>query len=149
MVGGEVREILVEPDVTKMDIYGVAIDDIRLALVRSNISFPGGKIRQGPLHLSLRIDGEYQTLDDIAATDIIRAGQMPVRVSDVARVIDTVKETEGVTLLGDQAVVSLLIYKEPEANTIQVSKQIDRALGVLSKDYGDFKYQFVHRDSSG
>ncbi|MFQ5511875.1 MAG: efflux RND transporter permease subunit [Candidatus Krumholzibacteriia bacterium] len=148
VVGGDEREILVEPDVKKMDIYGVTIEDIQQALVRSNISFPGGKVRQGPLHLSLRIDGEYQSLDDIAATDIIRVGRSPVRVSDVARVIDTVKEAEGVTLLGDQPVVSILVYKEPEANTILVSREIDRALGVLSEDYGDFQFEFVYRDAN-
>ncbi|MCK4773986.1 MAG: efflux RND transporter permease subunit, partial [Candidatus Krumholzibacteria bacterium] len=59
VVGGADREILVEPDVEKMSIYGVTVEDIQLALARSNISFPGGKIRRGPLHLSLRISGEY------------------------------------------------------------------------------------------
>ena len=68
VVGGAEREILVEPDVRKMAIYGVTVEDIQLALARSNISFPGGKIRRGPLHLSLRISGEYQSLEDIAAT---------------------------------------------------------------------------------
>ena len=147
IVGGAEREILVEPDIKKMSIYNITIEDIQAALARSNVSFPGGKIRRGPLHLSLRISGEYETLDDIAATDIVRAGQAPVRVSDVARVLDTTKEDEGVTLLGSERVVSLLIYKEPEANTIQVANEIDRSLEVLTEDYGDFAYAFVYRDA--
>ncbi|UCG50691.1 MAG: efflux RND transporter permease subunit [Candidatus Latescibacterota bacterium] len=147
VVGGAEREILVEPDVKKMAIYGVTIEDIQRALARSNVSFPGGKIRKGPLHLSLRIVGEYETLDDIEATDIIRPGQSPVRVSDVARVVDTVKDPEGITLLGGDPVVSFLLYKEPEANTIQVSEEVDRALEVLVEDYGDFDYEFVYRDA--
>jgi HAE1 family hydrophobic/amphiphilic exporter-1 len=147
VVGGADREILVEPDVKKMSIYRVTVEDIQLALARSNISFPGGKIRRGPLHLSLRISGEYESLDDIAATDIVRVGQSSIRVSDVARVIDTVKELEGTTLVRSHPVVSLLVYKEPDANTIQVSREIDRSLDVLSEDYGDFQYEFVYRDA--
>jgi len=147
VVGGAEREILVEPDVKKMSIYGITIEDIQLALARSNISFPGGKIKRGPLHLSLRISGEYESLEDIAATDIVRVGQSPVRISDVARVIDTTKEAEGVTLIGNQPVVSLLVYKEPDANTIQVSREIDRSLDVLTDEYGDFEYEFVYRDA--
>ena len=107
VVGGAVREILIEPDSRKMAVYGIDVEDIRLALVRSNISFPGGKVRQGPLHLSLRIDGEFEQLDDIASTHLGLAGQSPVRISDVARVADTVKEPEGVTLLGGSTVVSV------------------------------------------
>ena len=147
VVGGSTREILVEPDERKMAIYGISVEQIQGALVRSNVSFPGGKIRQGPLQMSLRIDGEYGTIKDIAATDIIRPGASPVRVADVARVIDTTKEAEGHTLLGSDPVVSLLIYKEPDANTIQVTKEVDKALGMLKKDYEGFDYRYVYRDA--
>ncbi len=148
VVGGADREILVEPDARKMAVYGIDVEDLRRALVRSNISFPGGKVRQGPLHLSLRIDGEFERLDDIAATHVGLAGGSPVRVADVARVVDTVKEPEGMTLLGDRTVVSMLIYKEPEANTLLVSEALDEALAVVSDDYPDFGYEFVYRDAS-
>ena len=131
----------------KMAIYGIDMEDIRLALSRSNLSIPGGKVRQGPLHLSLRIDGEFENLDQIEATDISRAGGSPIRISDVARVIDTVKEAEGVTLLGARGVVSMLVYKEPEANTLAVSESVDTALAVLKNDYSDFSASFVYRDA--
>lgn len=147
VVGGSIREILVEPDAYKMAIYGITVEQIQQALARSNISFPGGTIKQGPLQMSLRIDGEYANLRDIAATDIVRPGQSPIRVSDVARVVDTVKDLEGVTLLGGDEVVSLLVYKEPDANTILVSKEVDVALGVLKEDYGEFDYTYVYRDA--
>jgi HAE1 family hydrophobic/amphiphilic exporter-1 len=147
VVGGADREIVVQPDPRKLAIYGIEMEDIRAALARSNISFPGGKIRQGPLHLSLRIAGEYETLDDIRETDIARPGKAPIRVKDVAEVLDTIKELEGVTLLGDMPVVSVLLYKEPDANTILVSEEIDRALSVVKDDYADFQYDFVYRDA--
>ncbi len=148
VVGGADREILVEPDARKMAIYGIDSEDIRQALVRSNISFPGGKVRQGPLHLSLRIDGEFEELDDIASTHLGVSGGSPLRIADVARVVDTVKEPEGMTLRGDETVVSMLIYKEPEANTLEVSESLDEALDVVSDDYADFSYEFVYRDAA-
>jgi HAE1 family hydrophobic/amphiphilic exporter-1 len=147
VVGGADREIVVQPDPRKLAIYGITMNNIRSALARSNISFPGGKIRQGPLHLSLRIAGEYETLEEISDTDIVRPGRSPVRVSDVAVVLDTVKEPEGVTLLGAVPVVSVLLYKEPEANTIQVSQEVDTALLVVQEDYGDFEFEYVYQDA--
>ncbi len=147
VVGGAEREIVVQPYPEKLAIYGITMNDIRQALARSNINFPGGKIRQGPLHLSLRIAGEFESLDEIAATDIARPGQAAVRIGDVARVLDTVKELEGSTLLGGKPVVSVLLYKEPEANTIQVTEEVDQALGIVQKDYGEFKYRYVYRDA--
>ncbi len=147
VVGGSIREILVEPDPQKMAIYGITIEQIQIALARSNVSFPGGRIKQGPLQMSLRIDGEYNNLDEMLETDIVRPGQSPVRIGDVARVLDTIKEPDGATLLGGDPVVSLLVYKEPESNTIHVSDEADIALGVLKDDYGEFDYNYVYRDA--
>ena len=147
LVGGAEREILVRPDPRKLAIYGIELSDISTALQRSNINFPGGKVRQGPLYLSLRIDGEYETLEQIRQTDVIRPGRSAIRIGDVAEVIDTIKEAEGVTLLGDHAVVSLLVYKEPDANTIAVSEEIDIALGVVRDDVPGVAFDFVYRDA--
>ena len=147
VIGGAEREILVQPDPRKLAMYGIDVGDISRALSRSNISFPGGKVRQGPLHLSLRIDGEYESLEDIEATDIMRVGDHSIRIKDVAVVLDTIKEPKGSTLLGDKPVVSLLIYKEPEANTLEVSAAVDEALEVVTNDYGDFQSSYVYRDA--
>lgn len=147
VVGGLDREVLVEPDARKMAIYGITVEQIENALVRSNVTFPGGRIRQGPLQMSLRIDGEYGSMDDIAATDVIRPGESPVRIADVAKVSNTTKEPEGTTLLGDETVVSLLVYKEPESNTIHVTREMDKSLSVLKTDYPDFQYAYVYRDA--
>jgi len=147
VVGGADREILVQPDARKMAVFGIDMEDVSQALQRSNISFPGGKVRQGPLHLSLRIDGEFESLEEIASTDVMRAGSSPIRISDVAEVLDTTKEPEGLTLLGDRSVVSMLIYKEPEANTIKAAGNVDESLLAVARDYGDFAYTFVYRDS--
>ncbi len=147
VVGGADREILVEPDPERMAMFGVTVDEIAQALARSNVSFPGGRIRRGALEMSLRIDGEFGSLDDIRATDIVRRGDSPVRVGDVATVRDTIRDPEGETLLGDRPVVSLLVFKEPEANTIRVSDEVDRALTEVKKDYPDFAWEYVYRDA--
>jgi len=147
VVGGTDREIVVRPDPTRLAIYDVTIEDIRQALSRNNISFPGGKIRSGPLYLSLRISGEFEDLEQVAATEVPRPGRTPIRIADVAVVVDTVKEAEGITLLGDRPVVSVLLYKEPEANTIRTSEKVDLALDILGTDYGDFAHTFVYRDA--
>jgi hydrophobic/amphiphilic exporter-1 (mainly G- bacteria), HAE1 family len=147
VVGAADREVIVEPDPDKLALYGIGLEEIRSALARSNISFPGGQVRQGPLTLSLRIAGEFENLQEIRQTDILRLGDSTVRVEDVARVYEGVKDPEGVTLLGGDQVVSILIYKEPDANTLQVAAEVDRALAVLESSYQDLAYRFVTRDA--
>ncbi len=147
VVGGLDREIRIEPDPEKLRIYNITMDQIAQALQRANVSFPGGRVRQGPLHLSLRIIGEYEAVAEIAETAISRPGATPLRIGDVARVIDGVKDPEGATLLHSQDVVSVLLYKEVGANTIKVAGEVDTVVELLQGQYSDFACEFVYRDA--
>ena len=146
VIGGAEREILVRPDFQKLRLYGITMADIERALRIANVSFPGGRIRQGPLHLPLRILGEFEDLDEIRKTEIPSAGP-GVTVADLAEVIDTIKELEGATLLGDHEVVSLHLYKEVGANTIDATEEVDHILGIVKEEYPDFQFSFVYRDA--
>ncbi|MFH1143067.1 MAG: efflux RND transporter permease subunit [Candidatus Eisenbacteria bacterium] len=146
VIGGIEREILVRPDFDKLRLYGLTVADLRRALQVANVSFPGGRIRRGPLHLPLRILGEFENLDQIRQTEISSA--LPgVTIRDVAEVLDTAKEAEGATLLGDREVVSLHLYKEVGANTIRATDEVDRILAILTDQYPDFQFRFVYRDA--
>ncbi len=146
VIGGAEREILVRPDFEKLRLYGLTMEDLRFALQIANISFPGGRIRRGPLHLPLRILGEFEDLEEIRQTEIPAAGP-GITIGDLAEVLDTVKEPEGATQLADQEVVSLHLYKEVGANTITATSEVDHILGVLEGQYPDFQYSFVYRDA--
>ena len=146
VIGGSEREILVRPDLARLRLYGLTTADLRRALEVANVSFPGGRIRHGPLHLPLRILGEFENLEQIRQTEIPGTLQ-GLTIADVAEVLDTLKEPEGMTLLGDQEVVALHLYKELGANTIRATDEVDRILGVVSREYPDFRYRFVYRDA--
>ena len=147
VIGGRDREILVRPDFDRLRLYGLTMQDVQSALSLSNVSFPGGRVRKGPLQLPLRILGEFESLDDIRRTEIPTERAGVITVADVADVIDTVKEPEGATLLGADEVVSMLLYKEVGANTIEVTEEVDTILDVVRGQYAGFGYDFVYRDA--
>ncbi|MCK9997238.1 MAG: efflux RND transporter permease subunit [Candidatus Krumholzibacteria bacterium] len=146
VIGGAEREILVRPDFGKLRLYGLTMEDLSFALQVANISFPGGRIRKGPLHLPLRILGEFENLDEIRKTEIPAAGP-GITIGDVAEVIDTIKEPEGFTLNGDEEVVSLHLYKEVGENTIATTEEVDKVLGILGDQYSEFDYTFIYKDA--
>ena len=146
VIGGAEREILVRPDFDRLRLYGLTIEDLSFALRVANISFPGGRIRKGPLHLPLRILGEFENLDEIRKTEIPAAGP-GITIGDVAEVVDTVKEPEGFTLIGDEEVVSLHLYKEVGENTISTTAEVDKVLDILGDQYVEFDYSFIYKDA--
>jgi HAE1 family hydrophobic/amphiphilic exporter-1 len=146
VIGGAEREILVQPDFGKLRLYNLTMEDLATALRVANISFPGGRIRKGPLHLPLRILGEFENLDEIRATEIPAAGP-GITIGDVATVSDTTKEPEGFTLTGSDEVVSLHLYKEVGENTIATTAEVDKVLTILGGQYPDFAWSFIYRDA--
>jgi hydrophobic/amphiphilic exporter-1 (mainly G- bacteria), HAE1 family len=147
VIGGADREILVKPDFNKLRLYGLTMADVQSALTLSNISFPGGRVRKGPLHLPLRILGEFESLDDIRRTEIPTQNSGVITVNDIAEVLDTIKEPEGATLLSDEEVVSILLYKEVGANTIAVTEEVDHILDIVKNQYQGVDFHFVYRDA--
>jgi HAE1 family hydrophobic/amphiphilic exporter-1 len=146
VIGGAEREILVTPDLGKLRLYGLTVGDLSTALSVANISFPGGRIRKGPLHLPLRILGEFENLDEIRLTEIPAAGP-GITIGDVATVTDALKEPDGATFLGRQEVVGLHLYKEVGKNTITTSARVDEVLGVLKSTYPAFATGYVYREA--
>jgi len=146
VIGGADREILVQPDFARMRLYGLTMGDLSQALQVANISFPGGRIRKGPLHLPLRILGEFENLDEIRQTEIPAAGPGIV-IGDLATVTDTSKEPEGHTLSGMEEVVSLHLYKDVGENTISTTEEVDKYLGILQGQYPEMSYSFIYRDA--
>jgi HAE1 family hydrophobic/amphiphilic exporter-1 len=146
VIGGAEREILVRPDFDRLRLYGLTMENLSFALQVANISFPGGRIRKGPLHLPLRILGEFENLDEIRKTEIPAAGP-GITIGDVAEVLDTIKEPEGFTLNGDEEVVSLHLYKEVGENTISTTEEVDKVLGILGDQYAEFDYTFIYKDA--
>lgn len=146
VIGGAEREILVTPDLTKLRLYGLTVNDLATALSVANISFPGGRIRKGPLHLPLRILGEFENLEEIRLTEVPAAGP-GITIGDVATVEDALKEPEGATFLGGDEVVALHLYKEVGKNTITTSDAVDEVLGVLKSTYPSFSSKYVYREA--
>ncbi len=146
VIGGAEREILVQPDFDKLRLYGLTMSDLATALRVANVSFPGGRIRKGPLHLPLRILGEFENLDEIRSTEIPAAGA-ELTIGDLATVSDGVRDPDGYTLDGKQEVVSLHLYKEIGANTIEATSEVDKVLGILKGQYPGLDYSFIYRDA--
>ncbi|MFA8343216.1 MAG: efflux RND transporter permease subunit [Rhodothermaceae bacterium] len=149
VTGGLEREILIEADPVKMEAYGITFSDISNSLKNANINLPAGKIMKGLFRYSLRALGEFSNTDEIEKTIVkYYPNGNTILISDVAKVKENFKEREGLTRLNGSETVGVLVYKEPEANTVTIAQEIKKILRVLDRDYPDFDLVVVS-DQSG
>jgi len=139
VTGGEEREIQVNVYKDRLAAYKLTLNDVVRALSTSNLNIPAGSIKQTDREYLVRSVGEFTDLEQIRET-IIRFGDRrmgwmtaPVRVRDVADVVDTVKERELLTRLNGKDSVGIAVMKRSGANTVKVAEQVKKALTQLKR----------------
>ena len=137
LTGGLEREIHVEVNPRMLETFNITVDQVAQALDAANQNAPGGTIRRGRYRYALRTLGEFQTVEEIGQVPVGRrsgsGGQVLLR--DVAKVEDGFKDRESIARYNGQEAVGLLLFKEAGANTVRVTRQVDRVLDQLRAQY--------------
>ncbi len=60
---------------------------------------------------------------------------MPIYLSKLAKVKDTLKEKESIALINDKATIALTIKKEAGANTVDVCNKIIQSIAEINEKY--------------
>src|SRR6202045_351505 len=121
--GGPTREYQVQLDPGKLVSYGLSLSQVEQALANNNINAGGGFIERGEQALNVRAVGLMQTTDDIAATVIKSVNGTPVRVRDVAMVVQApkirlgqlgkaIRTDDGVVLDDDDVVAGIVLLRK-------------------------------------
>ena len=137
VAGGLDREIQIHLDTEKSRRYNIGFAEVETSLKQFNITHSGGSIRDGFAQFPLRIQAEF--------TDVQQIHQIPVqltpkriRLQDVARVEEGYAERTGYTRLNGHEVITLYVFKEAGANTVEASEKVYDSLYRFSQEYADF-----------
>ncbi len=122
--GGEEEEIQIDVDQGKLQALGLTLDDVGRVLTSSNINRPGGSLKSRESQYLVRTLNEYDSLREIAELTVNPRGGAPVRLSDVASVTWGAKEREEITRVGKEESVEIAVYKEGDANSVTVAREI-------------------------
>lgn len=131
--GGKEREIIIEVDDTLLSAYQLTPAQIIQAISQENQAVSGGNLMRGGQELQLRIDGQFETLDDLKATLIPLPAGGHVKLSDVAVVQDTFKDSDALAYVNGEPALVFSVLKESDANTVAVADGVFKAMeGIQS-----------------
>ena len=148
LAGGRTRSINVTVDADKLAAFGLAIDDVRVALERQNLEQPGGRIDQGSRELVLRTLGRLNTATEFDDLIITNTGGSPIRIRDVGRAEDSNEEPRTKARLDGANAVSLSVQKQSGTNTVQVVDDLLKRLDQIKETLPPDILTVVTRDQS-
>jgi HAE1 family hydrophobic/amphiphilic exporter-1 len=133
VTGGDLREISVAVRKDRLDAYGIPISDL-VTLLRSNtMNVPVGRIIEGNREYSLRVVGEFEDVEHVAATRVRMPNGQTVRLSDIATVTDSVRERRDLSRIDRKDSVAIVIQKTSEGNTVDVAHGVKKEVEALKK----------------
>ncbi|HCY74504.1 MAG TPA: acriflavin resistance protein [Ignavibacteriales bacterium] len=150
LVGGDEREIKINLDVDKIQTYGLSILQVTNAVKNSNLDFPTGKIKGENEQLIVRVAGKFSSVDELRNLIVARSAQGgEIKLKDVAEVEDGTKEHTNLTRINGTTSVGLLMYKQTDANAVEVSKLVRNEITMMENDYKDANLKFdIAQDGS-
>ena len=130
--GGLEDEIQIRVDQQKLSQLGISIAQIASRIRAENVNLSGGRLEEGSQRFLVRTLNEFQDVDEFRDAIIATVADRPVYLRDVATVEHGYKDREAITRVKGRESVELAVYKEGDANTVQVARRIDRRIEQLS-----------------
>ena len=93
--------------------------------------------------------GSLRILRTLKRSLLLREMEVLFFLKDVAVVIDGIKETETISRYNANTAIGLLVYKQTDANAVQVSEEVQQEISKLEKEYAASGLKFaIAQDSS-
>lgn len=137
IVGALEREIQINVDMYKAQALSLSLSDVERAIASENLTISAGNISTFGMKRSIRVQGQFTSLDMIRNIVIKSGSGAALYLKDVAEVNDSFKEQESFSRLFGKNVITLNVVKKSGRNLLEASDKIKE---ILNKELINVQY---------
>ena len=126
--GSQKYAVRVRADLDQLAVRGLTLQELQTAIVSANSSKPVGSIADQKQNAILDATGPISKASDYMPVIVSWQNGAPVRISDVAKSIDSVENDKVASWLDGTRAIILAVYRQPDANTVEV---VDRVKQII------------------
>ncbi|MBI4917569.1 MAG: efflux RND transporter permease subunit [Acidobacteria bacterium] len=132
-IGGEVRQFQVELDPGRLAEAGVALVDVVKAMKAASASPAAGFHVEAGQEYLVRGLARARTTEDLGATVVRVTDGVPLTVGQLGTVSIGPEPQRGTAAYRARPAVVISVQKQPGANTLELTRSIDRTIGHLER----------------
>ena len=129
--GGQKPAVRVQANPTALASYGLGLEDLRTALSQANVDQAKGSIEGPRLAYTIGANDQLTSSEGYKPVIIAYRNGSPVRVMDVANVVDSAENVKQAAWENTNPAVIMNIQRQPGANIISVVDRIHTLLPQL------------------
>jgi hydrophobic/amphiphilic exporter-1 (mainly G- bacteria), HAE1 family len=128
--GLEEKEIIIEVDRHRAEAHGLNLYELAMGLSGDNFSLSSGQVRDADRKLLLRSVATYRSLEELENRPVTAT----LRLKDIARIRYEEPEKRYSVRVNSRPAVAAVVFKEGEANTVEVSRRIRAVFDELKEN---------------
>ena len=132
--GGAPPAVRVDVNPTLLNHFGLGLEDVRIALAAANANRPTGQISDERNSWSITTTDQLFTAAEYKPLIVSYRNGAPVRLEDIAQVVDSVENIRAAGLVNGEPAVLVIIYRQPGANIIATVDRVRELLPQLRAD---------------
>jgi len=129
--GGQKPAVRIQANPTALASYGMSLEDLRASLALANVNQAKGTLDGMRQSYTIGANDQLNSGEQYSSVIVAYKNGSPVRLSDVAKVVDGVENTKQAAWANTTPAVILNIQRQPGANTIKVVDRINKLLPQL------------------
>ena len=129
--GGQKPAVRIQANPTALASYGLSLEDLRTALGQANVNQAKGNLDTPRQAFTIWANDQLLTSDTYKPIVIAYKNGAPVRIMDVANVVDGAENVKQAAWENDKPAVVVNIQRQPGANIINVVDRIQNLLPQL------------------
>jgi multidrug efflux pump subunit AcrB/outer membrane protein TolC len=133
VLGGRERETQVRFDPVRLAQRGITITELANALRRSNLNVSAGAVAENKSDIRLRLVNQFTDPLQVEQTVIAQTPSGPVRLSDVATVVEAYKEPTSFVRSAGKSVIAINAQKEVGVNVMEVMDGLKDAMTRMNQ----------------
>lgn len=142
-VGGIERQIIVTPDVDKLNGWQLPITTLSQQISASQKDSSGGEAKVGGGVQTIRVLGSAKSIRELASLEVVTpAGG--VALGQLADIKDAHADPKSRAILDGQTVVALSITRSRGASEVQMVEDVDQELAKLAQEMPHIKIQKIY-----
>ncbi len=134
MGGLRLRQVRIWLDANKLSAHQIVAHDVIRSLQRENIELPSGRIESETKEYSIKVKGEFLSVQDFNDLIVGFYNGAPIRLRDIGRAEDGMEEKRSIARFNGISAVGLGIQKQSGTNTVEVIDRVKKELEVIKKN---------------
>jgi len=126
--GGLEDEIQIRIDQERMAQLKLTLEALARQLEAENINLSGGRLEEGTRQYLVRTLNQFRSIEEMGDVVVSYRDGKPVYLRDIAQVRHGFKEREAVIRLDGEEAVEIALYKDGDANTVAVARDVEARL---------------------